>query len=94
MNLDGARRRAREARERAEKATEGPWESWYPEDFEVAGPKELRICKLPHGISSTHEANAQFIAHARTDVPELCSLVDALAGEVERLGRRDGSRGA
>lgn len=47
---------------------------------------------MPTGLDSHHSAretlnyrNGEFIAHARTDVPELADIVEALAEEVERL---------
>lgn len=101
--LREARRKAGEARERAEKATPGPWtvdtdvfEEGESIEIVVMGqnPMEMMFTDattiMPTSLEA-HDAaketqnyrNGEFVAHARTDVPELSALVDALAGEVE-----------
>lgn len=49
-----------ESLERAEKATEGPWEA----SCDTVSVPDQVICY-------THNNDEEFIAHARTDVPEL-----------------------
>lgn len=88
QELREAGRRAQEARERAENATPEPWESttnhhvvmWVQTECD---PEPIRI-----SIGMLHEGDSAFTAHARTDVPELASLVDALVGEVEEKSRQ------
>ena len=71
--------RLAEIRARAEAATEGPWTAEYS--------GEQGNCVLPPGYQSTREAvavtrllsaqaDAEFIAHARTDVPWLLGQVE------------------
>lgn len=85
------------ARERAEKATEGPWRTYY----EVFRPQfsnrrviEVQCnekCPIVPWVGfddsfrtkKQHLANARFIAHARTDVPALCDALDEARAEVE-----------
>ena len=66
-------------RARVDAATEGPWISEYS--------REQGTCVIPHDARSTREAvatthlydqaaDAEFIAHARTDVPELLAALD------------------
>ncbi len=84
MNLADARQKAQEARERAKKATEGPWEAVGP----TTRKHVVRPAHSNHGFTAvafSQDDDADFVAHARTDVPELASLVEALAEEVERL---------
>lgn len=63
---------ADECLERAGKATEGPW-SWYRES--VLSSKVSPSCVLStDGYNNNYDAESgdrEFIAHARTDVPEL-----------------------
>lgn len=63
---------ADECLERAKKATEGPW-STLEEGDEVHAISFVEACGDPlHIALSTHtEYDADFISHARTDVPEL-----------------------
>lgn len=86
--------KAKEALERAEKATEGPWEiqdscSWrrigrtpYQRDGDVLCPTN-QTDGHPD-LLATRETLA-FIAHARQDVPYLARKVIELDAEVERL---------
>lgn len=73
-----------EIRERADKATLGPW-CTIPDDTisEYVGNEE-------HGdfikcMYLNRDGNAEFIAHAREDVPKLCSSLQAAAKQIERL---------
>ena len=65
-----------EIRSRAEKATEGPWElrgggEWiHPFGIEVGPMDEGEI----------PVADAEFIAHSRTDVPKLVAALEAVEG--------------
>ena len=80
-----ARTLARAARQRADAATEGPWnidpfmehdpDRWIMNDAEdVIG-----------GVSYLGHHDGEFVIHAREDVPALCDAVEALAADVERL---------
>jgi len=81
---------------RCEAATPGPWRAdGHHGCKQVRGRKtgahrqaqyQTEVCWTP-GLSDEHEdyANAEFIAHARTDVPALCDEVAALRAENERL---------
>jgi hypothetical protein len=62
---------------RAAAARPGPWEAW---DTSVCtpSPENIRVCDTDFGDEGCGEANASFIAKARTDVP-------ALVAEVRRL---------
>jgi hypothetical protein len=66
--------------QRANEATPGPWTAhaediFYPRDDEDRGP----VSSLLGGGEPGHLADAEFMAHARQDVP-------ALVAEVRRLG--------
>src|SRR5262245_25053072 len=73
-------------REREKNATPGPWRVLEPDphkgriQWDVADADECIVgCWWDHG-----KANAEFIAHARTDIPALLAAVDALrAGKDE-----------
>lgn len=62
---------------RAEKATPGPW-AWYGADVVSNAPRFVsqRVAQL----ESRNEMvpNAEFIAHARTDIPDLCQAARRL----------------
>jgi hypothetical protein len=92
--LDELDAMAREAKERAGKATAGPWR------FAVLGPRDSdSMCLVMHGpregwighIGSgcaddpRHKANAEHIAHAREDVPALAGALLEVTAEVRRL---------
>ena len=73
--------RLAEIRARVEAATEGPWTAEYS--------GEQGNCVLPPGYRSTREAvavtrllsaqaDAEFIAHSRTDLPALLAAVEAV----------------
>lgn len=74
-------------RQRAEAAVPGPWESVEhgvrPED----GPTAFRIVSeeagtvaFTYGYSKASSDAADFIAHARTDIPDLLDRIKALEG--------------
>lgn len=75
-------------RARCDAATDGPWTAEYSE--------AQGNCVLPHDAESTREAvavtrlfhqqaDADFIAHARTDVPELIDEIERLQEAAERI---------
>ena len=84
-------------RERCEKATPGPWHpDKYPEY--IWGPKAQMVGDfqaedlLPGAVMRMRgvgaklpiKENADFIAHARTDIPKLLAEIDRLKGELEK----------
>jgi hypothetical protein len=81
-------------RERVEKATEGPW---YPTQHHVATnpnvsggypPSPESICSLADGeyIENYNQADAEFIANARQDIPALLVEVDRLKKKFAHIG--------
>ena len=80
---------------RAEAATEGPWQLPVARGLTVTlyGPTIGESHGRPvgknlgriHVGSSEYEANATFIAHARTDIPLLIAAIRARDAEIERL---------
>jgi len=85
-------------RERAARATAGPWLvgdgelDGFPGSWDVWGSDYCGIASLAKTAEAAKfprdlEANAEFIAHARTDVPALLSEVDRLR---EKLSAIDG----
>ena len=75
-------------RERAEKATPGPWE--VPDFNDGAAVMDASRSVVTWKASDTHrsgpaQANAAFIAAARSDIPALLVEVDRLAGELARV---------
>lgn len=77
-----------QARERAEKATPGPWV--FSDSSDPRGRKgEFRSASPHNGFMLVgpwiNDADAEFIAAARTDVPALCDALEAAHAEVERL---------
>jgi hypothetical protein len=81
MNLE-------EIRARSAAASEGPWEA---DGWEVYGPARRWVAEThdPDNVEQC-EADAEFVAHARTDIPNLLALVDALTAENARLRNQDG----
>lgn len=94
-------------RERAEKATPGPWSA---EDRRRAALKNIRViagredvCELSHVHQRDYQgsfrgdhaaadaldiiglANADFIAHARQDIPDLLAYVERLESSLARV---------
>lgn len=68
-------------RERAEKATPGPWERGYGSRYgDVLAWRDGGVGQYALATTNAHvkEDNAAFIAHARTDIPALLAEVDAL----------------
>ncbi len=77
-----------EARARCEAATEGPWE--WSDQFHacehdgLASSSGLNVVRsaIDYGgsIVEVDEADARFIAHARTDLPRALDLIERMAG--------------
>lgn len=72
--------------QRAKGATEGPWEVLGDEDYgyEVHGQREPSsipgVWRPTEVCGPGQERNAEFIAHARTDVPALVAALRAVVG--------------
>lgn len=87
--------RLKEIEERAERATPGPWKWGGSPRAQFGAANELTVRsagEFPHGkwIADVgriqeREANAEFIAHARTDVPDLLAEVRRLNTAFSRL---------
>lgn len=90
----------RDVRSRAEKATKGPWvasgDSWGGDDYwTVVAPDGAVVAMEPTEFSayesgafiSTNglEANRDFIAHARSDVPMLLDALDRANAALARV---------
>jgi hypothetical protein len=77
----------RAIRERAERCDPSPWEAKYIECFGwVVSPPFNRneYDSMPDSYF-TNCTNADFIAHARTDVPALCDAVEEARKELREL---------
>ena len=70
--------RLAEIRARAENATDGPWEDWGGVDANGVTRASGPITWDDHGGEVFKPADAEFIAHARTDVPALLAAVEAV----------------
>ena len=71
-------------RKRADAATPGPWEANWLDDCFI----EPRICVIPANGCYDYdkfEANSEFIAHAREDIPYLLSQLAERDKELKRL---------
>ena len=82
--------RIEEIRQRAEKATEGPWEiatSGFHIGREIRpkGMPQISIALCRGILLGQGPANAEFIARAREDVPHLLERVAELEKENKRL---------
>ena len=84
-------RRLAEIRERADKATSGPWSLCDLDGITAIERKgEPDIIGWPGFDDSSrtrlkHVLNASFIAHSREDVPYLLDLIDSLTAERDRM---------
>lgn len=72
-----------EIRERCEAATPGPWFSHESHNWHKDPPKEYFI--ITRGMrevvaSWVETSDAQFIAHAREDIPWLLAMLDEMKG--------------
>jgi hypothetical protein len=65
---------------RCEKATPGSWAVNPGEDYVAAGcwPIGMSICKCSHREDDKQQADLEFIAHARNDIPALLDHVREL----------------
>jgi hypothetical protein len=82
----------RSIRERAERATPGPWcVAGSPRDFVIAKHGGSERCSdnpvvwADDDCLSGNKVDAEFIAHARADVPRLADEVDRLRQVVRRV---------
>ena len=66
-----------EIRDRADKATPGPWEA-----LDYSGVVTGTTCDVRY---VPENPDAQFIAHARTDVPRLIALVGEMAETLDEM---------
>jgi hypothetical protein len=88
--------RFKEIRERAEAATEGPWEWWDSCSWRRLGVKDDygNHVLQPHVASDGHpdviceKSNRDFIAHSRTDIPYLLDEIAKRDALLERALRR------
>lgn len=75
--------RIREIKERCEKATKGPWK--HTNINSVHGPKSL-VCQDYDAEDEKEEERQdndfRFIAHARTDIPDLIAEIERMRGEL------------
>lgn len=97
--MEAVKKRLAEIRERAEKATPGPWVHSYFGTQVLTGDNWNSVCRmhtcgnLPN-CNNAHwedgrgpkgeDSNAHFIAASRTDIPALLDLVEALLEKVQR----------
>jgi hypothetical protein len=72
------------ARARCEAATPGPWVQSNTHS-DVLGPTLAIIARLR--LETNHEANLDFIAHARSDLPAALEALEEAQGLVRVLGR-------
>lgn len=77
--------RLQEIRKRCDKAVEGPWFTGGPNDGGLTSIEDGRCRGLYTIYAETHEAD--FIAHARTDVPELLDEIERLEKEATEFAR-------
>jgi hypothetical protein len=77
-----------EIEKRAEAATPGLWFSNAGMLVDVAAPGKANdgqnVCRMPGGAGSRSSHDADFIAHARTDIPRLLKEIARLRGIEER----------
>ena len=76
-------------RERADKATPGPWTDGYyfggaGEVFSLDARGERKV-HVADCFTGPWNKDSAFIAHAREDVPALCDALDAARARAERL---------
>ena len=72
----------------SKKATPGPWRIW--DDEQWSG-----IVRLDNGMIISETAvpeNAEFVAHAREDLPKALGIIRAQAEEIQRLRENEEER--
>ena len=74
--------RIAEVEARCSNATPGPWASY---EYMVLNTSEYSIVVCDSGENGESEKDAEFIAHARTDIPDLLAEVKALKAEKESM---------
>lgn len=77
-------------KERAEKATKGPWDVDVPVDYCTNCKNEYEIVQselflAPIVAELRNREDAEFIAHAREDIPKLLAEIESLKKENKRL---------
>lgn len=81
-------------KKRTEAATEGPWKTHLVDDTSIVTEDGTDVCTTCDSTQAEREdgynveyermeADAQFIAHARSDIPALLSYIDTLKAEHE-----------
>jgi hypothetical protein len=84
-----------EVKARAEKATPGPWHQW-DKDWVVSPVPSQEIPGCNEGTAYTvgknQSADAEFIAHARTDVDHLVAMVEAVLPYLRDTAEDDWAR--
>ena len=94
MTADDVTQRLADMRDRSEKATPGPWGTYaaYGSRGVEVTDSENMVFIQDGGITyAVHEADAEFIAHARTDLDDLRGAVEdvlVLAAAAEQSGHR------
>jgi hypothetical protein len=71
-----------EIQDRVDAATPGPWKNFDPGWRYVVDPHNDSICDLPTG---SEFADANFIAHARSDIPRLLAEVEYANKRADQL---------
>ena len=88
--------RLREVKEREARATKGPWRlghhRGFGEEHDVGGPDGEDLAGV-RGMFY-RKADAEFVAHAREDVPWLVGALEGTLAELEGLRRRGRSAGS
>lgn len=77
-----------EIRKRAEAATPGPWTKWHCKDLhkDRHGPSCRGVLSARHGnVTMPTEADDDFVAHSRQDIPNLLIALEAAQKENKRL---------
>ena len=74
---------------REQKATPGPWNRIEHKHGRIyVGTNEKPIADICNLYHTESEANLAFIAHARTDIPELIAEVERLTGKVRYVDNK------
>ncbi|MCR8938734.1 hypothetical protein O0555_15480 [Brevibacillus laterosporus] len=69
-------------RERAEKATEGPWRREFSYGINITSDECI---VLDHEVGVIRYPDAEFIVHAREDIPKLLAEIERLQTNWQRL---------